>query len=277
MKRLLTLMSAVLIAAPLFAKEEKKVEKPKNPVVLLKTTKGDIYLELFADSAPKTVDNFLGLANGTKEYYNLGTGDKVKATPFYDGLAFHRIIDQFMVQGGCPKGDGTAGPGYKFSDEIGAESLGLDKMPAIQPGGNAHRWLMIRSGADFQKKIVYPLAVKMGHRSQKAVDANREAISARLKKLTLKEALENQGYVYNSKLKSHRPVRGVIAMANSGPNTNGSQFFINIVDTPWLTGKHTVFGRVIKGMAIVDQMGKESKQGKPKPKIISIRQSKRPG
>ena len=114
------------------------------------TDKGDIVLELFEEQAPKTVGNFVELA---------GKG-------YYDGLTFHRVIDDFMIQGGCPKGDGTGGPGYEFDDE--------------------------------------------------------------------KSALE---------LKHSGP--GTLSMANAGPNTNGSQFFITHVPCPWLDGKHAVFGRAV--------------------------------
>jgi peptidyl-prolyl cis-trans isomerase B (cyclophilin B) len=121
------------------------------------TTLGTIELELFDDDAPKTVANFRKLA-----------GDK-----FYDGIIFHRVIPDFMIQGGCPEGTGTGGPGYTFEDEI------------------------------------------------------------------------NQ----------HKIVRGALAMANAGPNTNGSQFFLVTIDSaPWLDGKHTVFGQVTGGMDVVDSI-----------------------
>jgi cyclophilin family peptidyl-prolyl cis-trans isomerase len=123
----------------------------------MSTNHGDITLELFDEDAPKTVENFKTLAE----------------KGFYDGLVFHRIIKDFMIQGGCPQGTGTGGPGYTFEDEI-----------------------------------------------------NR-----------------------------HRVVRGALAMANAGPNTNGSQFFIVTVDqAPWLDGKHTVFGQVTSGMDVVDKL-----------------------
>ncbi len=119
------------------------------------TSRGPIRVELAADKAPLTVANFVNLAK----------------RGFYDGLSFHRVIADFMIQGGCPQGTGTGGPGYKFEDEA---NNGL------------------------------------GHQ------------------------------------------RGVLSMANAGPNTNGSQFFITHVATPWLDGKHTVFGKVIEGLDVVD-------------------------
>src|SRR6476661_3666420 len=127
---------------------------------VLKTNRGDITLNLFPNHAPETVDNFVGLAEGTKDY-NSGNG---RSGPYYDGLGFHRVIDGFMIQGGCPLGTGTGGPGYTFADEFHPE-LGFTK-PYL------------------------------------------------------------------------------LAMANAGPGTNGSQFFITVQPTSWLTGKHTIFGEV---------------------------------
>jgi cyclophilin family peptidyl-prolyl cis-trans isomerase len=134
----------------------------------MSTNHGDIKLELFDDDAPKTVQNFRDLA---------GKG-------FYDGLVFHRVIKDFMIQGGCPQGTGTGGPGYTFEDEFN----------------------------------------------------------------------------------DHKIVRGALAMANAGPNTNGSQFFIVTTDAaPWLDGKHTVFGQVVDGMDVVDKIegGKTDARDRP--------------
>jgi peptidyl-prolyl cis-trans isomerase A (cyclophilin A) len=129
----------------------------------LKTNRGDIVIHLFDNHAPKTVENFVGLAEGTKEYSAPGT-DKKSPAKFYDGVGFHRIIENFMIQGGDPLGTGTGGPGYTFKDEF---------HPELQ----------------FDRKYL-------------------------------------------------------LAMANAGPGTNGSQFFITTAETPWLNNKHTIFGEV---------------------------------
>jgi peptidyl-prolyl cis-trans isomerase A (cyclophilin A) len=133
------------------------------PTATLHTNHGDIAINLFPDQAPKTVANFVGLADGTKEYRDPETGE-AKTGRFYDGLVFHRVIDGFMIQGGCPLGTGTGGPGYTFADE-------------------------------FHPELVF-----------------------------------NKPYL--------------LAMANAGPGTNGSQFFITVGPTPHLNRRHTIFGEV---------------------------------
>ncbi len=165
-------------------KENKKMSSEAKLYATFDTSMGKIVCELFPREAPLTVKNFVELANGTKEWLDPKTGEKVKK-PFYDGLIFHRIIDNFMIQGGCPNGIGNGGPGYKFNDE------------------------------------------------------------------------------FSSGLKFDKP--GRLAMANSGPNTNGSQFFITHVPTDWLNNKHTIFGQVVEGQDVVDAMGKVEMDARGKP------------
>lgn len=161
--------------------------KPKMPdklYVVFEASKGNITCILYAKQAPKTVENFVGLAKGEKEWTDPKTGKKVK-TPLYNGTIFHRVIPDFMIQGGDPLGRGTGGPGYQFEDEC-TDELGFDRV-------------------------------------------------------------------------------GRLAMANSGPNTNGSQFFITIAPTTWLNGKHTIFGQVIEGQDIVDAISKVKRDSRDKP------------
>ena len=274
MKKLIVilLMITISITSVNFCLANEK--KDHNPVCIIKTSMGDIFVELFAKEAPDTVNNFIALAEGEKEYTNPVKNSKVK-NHFYDNLIFHRVIKKFMIQGGCPLGNGTSGPGYTFKDEINAKSLGLDKIKVMQPNGGVHQYLLVRSQQDFSRVIVMPLARKMGIKSQQELQNQQQEIQQKISQLTLKECYENLGYEYNDELKSHFPKRGVIAMANSGPNTNGSQFFINLADTPWLMGKHTVFGRVIKGMEVVDKIGEVAVDNRSIPKtevkIITIR------
>ncbi len=145
------------------------MSRPAGTYAVFETSQGNIVVRLLENEAPKTVANFVGLAEGTKEFTNEKTGQKEKR-PFYDGLIFHRVIPQFMIQGGCPQGSGMGGPGYKFADEF--------------------------------------------HPSLKHSKA------------------------------------GKLSMANSGPGTNGSQFFITVAATPWLDNRHTIFGEVVEGQDV---------------------------
>lgn len=176
--------------------------------VIIKTSEGDITLELNGDAAPKTVENFIGLAK----------------SGYYDELTFHRVMANFMIQGGDPNGNGTGGEsifGGEFEDEINAESYGLHNME--------------------MKDVVDPVEF--------------ETLPEEEQEMTVKEYYESKGYVYNDSLQSLPMIRGAIAMANHGPNTNGSQFFIiQTESTPWLDGKHTVFGNVVEGMDVVDKI-----------------------
>jgi peptidyl-prolyl cis-trans isomerase A (cyclophilin A) len=173
---------AILAAATAFAGQDAPAKKGGGKVYAHFTTSlGKFTVELFEKDAPKTVANFVGLADGTKEWTDPKTGAKVKK-PFYNGLIFHRVIADFMIQGGDPLGTGTGDPGYKFADEFGS-----------------------------------------GRKMDKA---------------------------------------GVLAMANAGPNTNGSQFFITLKETNYLNGKHTVFGEVTDGMDTIRKIG-ETKTTKP--------------
>lgn len=231
-------------------------EPTPDPHCMIKTNHGDIVVRLFAEDAPKTVENFLGLAEGTKVFIDPTTSNKVRKA-YYNGLTFHRVIKGFMIQGGCPLGNGEGGPGYQFEDEINADALGLDKMKVLNEEGQPHPWLAVRSQEDFNNRVLLPLFRAMGITSNEELAERQEEVNQRVHAMTLKDAYVNLGYQYDDTLKSHPPKRGFVAMANSGPNTNGSQFFINLVDTPWLTGKHTVFGRVVKGMDVVDRIGEE--------------------
>jgi peptidyl-prolyl cis-trans isomerase A (cyclophilin A) len=271
MQTLFALLFLFLSALPAAAQEN-----PANPVAIVKTNNGDIHLKLFPKEAPKTVANFIGLAEGTKEFTDSKTGRKVKR-PYYDGLIFHRILKGFMIQGGDPEGSGRGGPGYAFEDEINATRLGLDKLMAFEAGGQLHLYLqmVVRSQDDLYRLIISPLFSRMGIRSQEDLDKRRDEVQKNMKALTLKKAYENMGYRYSESLPSRPPTKSVIAMANAGPNTNGSQFFINLGDTPHLAGKHTVFGKVVKGVEVVEKIGEAETDASEKPlqevRIISIR------
>jgi len=252
----LLLIAVFFVIAPVRAASENNQE---NPICLIKTSLGTVHVELFVHEAPRTVKNFIMLAEGKD------TTEKTDKTPvrkhFYDNLIFHRVIKNFMIQGGCPKGNGTGGPGYSFEDEINANDLGLDKMKVLQPSGGIHNYLLVQSQQDYSRTVLLPLSRKLGIQTRTEFQERIKEIQKAVSEMTVKECYENLGYRYNGKLKSHFPERGVLAMANSGPNTNGAQFFINLTDTPWLSGKHTVFGKVIKGMDIIDKIGGVSVPG----------------
>ncbi|CAD7847003.1 MAG: Peptidyl-prolyl cis-trans isomerase (EC 5.2.1.8) [Olavius algarvensis Delta 4 endosymbiont] len=274
MKNLLclaTLTLAVMFVAPAYGSSGMTGE---NPIYIIKTNQGEIEVELFAAQAPATVRNFVELAAGNKAFTDPATQKEVRR-PFYNGLIFHRVIKDFMIQGGCPLGNGTGDPGYRFEDEINADALGLDKVKAMDMQRGPHPYLGIRSQREFQAMLLVPLFRKMGISSREDLDKRKGDVDSALAELTLKQAYENMGYRYSAGGSGQQPVRGSLAMANAGPNTNGSQFFINLADTPWLAGKHTVFGRVTDGMAVVDKIGQVpvAAQGKPATDvtIISIR------
>jgi peptidyl-prolyl cis-trans isomerase A (cyclophilin A) len=173
-------LSVLLLSLPAFAaapapKFMKAAREGKDLYATLDTSLGAIVVRLFPKDAPVTVENFVGLATGEKEWTDPRTGQVVKGKPLYDGVIFHRVIPGFMIQGGDPLGKGFGGPGYKFQDEV-------------------------QSGRKFDKV-------------------------------------------------------GLLAMANSGPNTNGSQFFITTSTPSHLNNRHTIFGEVISGYEVVQKIG----------------------
>jgi len=160
---------------------------PRQPgtYAILETSEGTIVCRLFPEHAPKTVQNFVELAEGTREWTHPVTRQKARAR-LYDGTIFHRVIPEFMIQGGDPAGTGTGGPGYRFEDETQGSPHSFDKP-------------------------------------------------------------------------------GKLAMANAGPNTNGSQFFITVAATAWLTGNHTIFGEVVEGQEIVLRISAAPRNRQDKP------------
>ncbi len=233
---------------------EEEMLNQDNPLILLDTSMGEMIIELYKDSAPKTVDNFLGLAQGKKKFLDPKTGKWVKRF-YYDGLIFHRVIPNFMIQGGDILGNGTGGPGYKFEDEISAVALGLDKLKIKDFNYYQNdmqnlitKELQLRTINDFQKK--------RGQIERKAKT---------LSEISVEELLSRIGYSFKNELRSIPVDKYTLAMANSGPNTNGSQFFINLVHNKHLYGKHTVFGKVLKGRSVADKIGNVPRNNNDKP------------
>lgn len=232
-------------ATKVVVKRQDKTTVPlpdKNAIyALIQTNKGNLVLELHDKEAPKTVQNFIDLAQGEKEFFTEKGKEK---KPFYDGLTFHRVINDFMAQGGCPRGDGTGGPGYKFEDEINAKSLGLDKMKIQE----AQFYI-----SQFQRMVIEELNIQTKEDFDKRKTELEEAFQ-KAGNLSVMEVLHRIGYRYNESVQSHKAGKGALAMANSGPNTNGSQFFINQVETPHLNGLHTVFGQLVGGEGVLDSI-----------------------
>jgi peptidyl-prolyl cis-trans isomerase A (cyclophilin A) len=165
------------------------VTRAPGTYAILETSQGNMVCRLFEKEAPQTVANFIGLAEGTKEFTDPKTGKKTKR-PFLDGLAFHRVIPSFMIQGGCPLGTGTGGPGYRFADE------------------------------------------------------------------------------FHPSLRHDRP--GKLSMANSGPGTNGSQFFVTVAATPWLDNRHSIFGEVIEGQEVATKISEVPRDSSDRPRTAVV-------
>jgi len=175
-------------------KGDQPLSRPPGTYAIFETSQGQIVARLFEKEAPKAVANFVGLAEGTKEFTDARTRQKVKR-PFYDGLNFHRVIPNFMIQGGCPLGNGTGDPGYSFEDE------------------------------------------------------------------------------FHPSLRHDRP--GKLSMANAGPGTNGSQFFITVAATPWLDNHHTIFGEVVEGQDVAAKISAVPRDSSDRPRAPVVLQKVR--
>ena len=243
--------------------------------VLMRTSMGDIELELDRNMAPITVDNFVGLAMGTKEFTDPNTGT-LTTRNFYDGLIFHRVIKDFMIQGGCPLGNGTGGPGYRFEDETytrGEQITGV--INNEQSAYAVYSQMIIPYLQSTQSNGEEPnaelLEIAMQCQQEQSFSPMYGRDVAFFESVTGSEPVYTQGELIAT------VDYGTIAMANSGPNTNGSQFFIvtNREGTPWLNGRHTVFGRVTKGMEVVHAIEDVEKGANDRPqtevRIISVR------
>lgn len=235
-----------------------------RPIILMKTSEGTMKIELFNDLAPKTVENFTGLAFGAKEWKNPKTQVQEKK-PFYDGLIFHRVIDNFMIQGGCPLGTGTGGPGYTFEDECYDMTNAKEIKGRISDDQTAQLVF---------EQVIAPYLQKTPSPDKNVISILQECQKARsaapLKKFPIEYYLKITGRTEPLKERGvlKAPVEyGTLCMANSGPNTNGSQFFIVTKKDgcPWLNGKHTVFGKIIEGMDVAEKIQKVKKLPGDKP------------
>lgn len=231
------------------------VEDATNPLVVIQTTAGDIIVELFPREAPTTVANFIGLATASKPFLDPLTQVEV-LLPYYDGTTFHRVLPGVLVQAGSRSGREDGSPGYRFDDEISASSLGLDRMFVVDGTGTPNPLLAIASESDFQHRVLSPLYRAMGITDADQLELRLPEVDRRVRAMTLQEHYEMLGYRYRNDLQSRAPLRGMLAMANAGPNTNGSQFFITLTDLPTLIGRYTVFGKVRSGLDVAEQIGR---------------------
>jgi cyclophilin family peptidyl-prolyl cis-trans isomerase len=248
-----------------------QVEDLANPMVVIETTRGSMLFELFPKEAPETVANFLGLADGSKAWVDPLTGTE-EQRPFYDGLTFHRVVNGALIQGGSPTADGHGYPGYFLPDEINAATLGLDRMTVLDQSGEPNPVLGIRSQEDFQEGVLKPLYDSLGIRSTAQLEQRVSEVDQKLRALTVQQLFELRGYHYRGDLISRAPVRGVIAMASTKPDQNGSQFFITLADADWLLGRHTVFGKIRAGTEVLDAIGRARVDGagRPQPEITIL-------
>ncbi|HRP70339.1 MAG TPA: peptidylprolyl isomerase [Turneriella sp.] len=241
---------------------KEKMRDASNPIAVMDTTEGTITIELYRHAAPKTVANFIDLAKGEKEFTD-ATGNKIKR-PYYNGLIFHRVIPNFMIQGGDIKGDGTGGPGYQFADEINAKALGLDKIKVVSSPMAQNEVMQVVRDAIFKKlniKSQADLNAKMAQANQML-----QGEQSKWKDKSLEELYTARGITYTPNLASESNTKGSLSMANAGPNTNGSQFFISVADNTYLDGKHTVFGRVLGGLDIAEKITKVERDQSDRPK-----------
>ena len=263
---IILLLSVLVLSVCANKQEEGKVR------VLMKTSMGDIELELDKTIAPNTVDNFVGLAMGTKEFTDPRTNEQTTRN-YYDGLIFHRVIKDFMIQGGCPLGTGTGGPGYQFEDECyinGERKTGTidDEETAYQIYVDLIVPHMQANGPEEANEEVMQIVQEIQQTNSGQPLYGREIAEI--------EEITGMGPVYDKTLAAE-VAYGTICMANAGPGTNGSQFFIVTKSdrADWLNGRHTVFGKVTKGMDVVHKIENVEKAAGDRPteevKIISVR------
>lgn len=260
MKKILTSFLLLILAVlPMQAMSDADtarlaMEDPGNPLLLIATSNGNIFVEMLRQEAPNNVQRFLDLAAGELEIVNTVTNERAFSR-YYDGMRFHRVIPGFIIQSGSPLYHAFGAPANTLTDEINAEALGLNLTKAMNTDGTFNAMLAINSKSDFDVEILQPLYRRMGIDTLEALIARQDEVLQALQNLTVKAVYENQGYSYRSNALTRPISRGVVALVNQGPDTNGPEFFISLADAPWLSGKYTVIGKVVEGMEVVDTIG----------------------
>jgi len=230
------------------------MEDPQNPLIRISTSQGEMYLELFPAEAPSNVENFIALAEGEKEFTNPDTGELIQAR-YYNGMRFHRVVPGFIIQAGSPAYNPLGLQLKLLDDEINADALGLDQISALNPDGSFADVLNIESKTDFHEEVLTPLYSQGNITDVDAALSRQYQVLEALQGLSVKSVYENQGYRYDDSRESRPFERGTVALANSGPDSNGPEFFISLTAAPWLSGKYTVIGKVIEGQEVMDSIG----------------------
>ena len=230
------------------------MEDPQNHLVRISTSQGEMFLELFPLEAPNNVENFIALASGKKEFINQSTGEPIQAR-YYNGMRFHRAVPGFIIQAGSPVNNPLGLQVNLLNDEINANALGLDQIPALNPDGSFADVLNIESKQDFHEDILTPLYAQQNITDVEAILNRQYQVLEILQGLSVKSVYENQGYRYDDSLPSRPIERGTVAVANSGPDSNGPEFLISLTAAEWLSGKYTVIGKVIEGQEVMDSIG----------------------
>lgn len=236
------------------------MENPRNPLLEISSSEGDIYLELFPDAAPLSVRRVLELADGRLMPSPTGA--------YYNGLTFHRAVPGHFLQTGAAERADRSRP-TPIADEINARGLGLEQQKLLDAAGKPHPWMNIADQADFQKRLLAPLYRNMNINGADQLSAQQDRVIQRLRDMNLLQAHELAGYRYNGGLPSRRPLSGSVMMANHGPGTNDGELLLSLVDAPWLTATHTVIGRVVSGLTLA---GSISRQPETSVRIYHIRQ-----
>lgn len=232
------------------------MESPENPLVLISSGAGNIFLELLENEAPRNVQNFLALAEGEVEITDRQSGQTFSPR-YFDGMTFHRVIPGFLIQTGNPSENAFGEPAETLADEINASSLGLDRMPAVLADGSFNPILQISDREELEETLLAPLYRALGIESTQEIADRQDELDQQLRTLTLKQVYENLGYRYTEQHPTRPIIRGTVALANSGPNTNGAEFFISLTPADWLNGRYTVIGRVVEGMDVVERINQQ--------------------
>lgn len=253
-------LSVGLILAGLASADESSaraaMENTRNPLVQITTTEGNIYIELLPAEAPQNVANFLAFAAGEVEIFDSESG-QLFSPNYYDGMIFHRIMPDFLIQAGSPLVNVFGAPAETLNDEINAIALGLDLMPAVLSDGSFNPILQIGDREELEETVLLPLYRSMNISSNAQVTQRQFEIDERLRTMSVMEVYENLGYRYTEGFNTRTIGRGTVGLANSGPNSNGPEFFIAVNQAEWLNGRYTVIGRVVEGMDVVDSINQK--------------------